>query len=108
MGHERRQRVRDEPGWCPRVERQQAREKAQPLEAKERSRVLFRDYAKGYLEWARTHHRSYTTTRGQVEVLIDVFGDRKLDEITTADVERFLARLSEGETSSNGRFRPEP
>jgi site-specific recombinase XerD len=98
--HERRQRVRGEPGWCPRVEQRQAREKARALEEKERSRVLFRDYAKDYLEWARTHHHSYTTTRGQVEALIDVFGDRHLDEITTADVERFLARLSEGESPS--------
>ena len=60
----------------------------------------FRDYAKGYLEWARTHHRSYTTTRGQVEALINVFGNRKLDEITTTDVERFLARLAEGGSPS--------
>jgi len=98
--HERRQRVRGEPGWCPRREQLEAREKAKGREAKERTRVLFRDYAKDYLEWALIHHRSYATTRGQVEALINVFGDRKLDEITMADVERFLARLSEGKSPS--------
>jgi len=98
--HERRQHVHDEPGWCPRVERQQARERARTLEAKARSRVLFRNYAKEYLAWARTHHRSYSTTQGQVEALCDAFSDRKLDEITTADAERFLGRLSEGGSPS--------
>src|SRR5262245_31712504 len=59
--HERRQRVRGQPGWCPRIEQQQARDKAKIFEAKERSRLVFRDYAKDYLEWARIHHRSYDT-----------------------------------------------
>jgi len=87
--HERRARVLDEPGWCPAVEQRQARVRVLREQAQERARMTFRDYGKQYLDWAETHHRSYETTRGQVEALIADFGDRRLDEITTADAERF-------------------
>src|SRR5713101_7188392 len=88
--HERRARVMDEPGWCPKVDRLQGRERARREQAQERGRVKFGAYAVQYLEWAKVHHRSYETTRGQVEALIAAFGERKLDEVTPADVERFL------------------
>ena len=98
--HERRARVLDEPGWCPAVERRQERARVLREQAQERARMTFRDYAKQYLVWADAHHRSYETTRGQVEALIAAYGDRKLDEITTADAERFLAGLREGRSPS--------
>src|SRR2546430_1900577 len=98
--HERRARVLDEPGWCPAVERQQEGARVLREQAQERARMTFRDYAKQYLAWAEAHHRSYETTRGQVEALIAAYGDRKLDEITTADAERFLAGLREGRSPS--------
>lgn len=101
--HERRNRVHDEPGWCPRIEREQARAAAKALAARERERLTFRGYADRYLRWAEDQHRSYQTTKSQVEALIEVFGDRKLDEITTADVEPFLAGLREGSSSPSKR-----
>jgi len=98
--HERRARVLDEPGWCPAVERRQERALVLREQAREQARMPFRDYGKQYLAWAEAHHRSYETTRGQVEALVAAFGNRKLDEITTADAERFLAGLREGRSPS--------
>ncbi len=98
--HERRARVLDEPGWCPAVERRQERARVLREQVRERARMAFRDYGKQYLVWAEVHHRSYETTRGQVEALIAAFGDRKLDEFTTADAEGFLTGLREGRSPS--------
>lgn len=101
--HQRRKRACHEPGWCPKIERAQARAAAKALAARERERLTFREYAKRYLVWAKDQHRSYETTRGQVEALIGAFGDRKLDEITTTDIERFLAGLRQGWSSPSRR-----
>src|SRR5437879_11719570 len=94
--HERRARVLDEPGWCPAVERRQERALVLREQAREQARMPFRDYGKQYLAWAEAHHRSYETTRGQVEALVAAFGNRKLDVVTNADAAHYIAVLSEG------------
>lgn len=91
--HARRRRALGEPGWCPGVERRQERERAREAEERSARRVSFEAYARDYLAWASLHHRGYATEAGRVEAMIDRFGEKKLDEITTADVEGFLDEL---------------
>jgi hypothetical protein len=43
--HERRGRMRDEPRWCPRVERREARKDAQAEAERRRGQIPFRRYA---------------------------------------------------------------
>lgn len=95
--HERRARAHDEPGWCPGVERQQKRDGARAERARERARMTFADYARDFMAWARVNHRSWTKDDSRLSRVLPVFGERKLDEITTADVERFLDGLTKGE-----------
>jgi site-specific recombinase XerD len=95
--HDRRARAQDEPGWCPAVERGQARAAA----TKAKARSTFREYAKDYLEWAEPRKRSWKKDRARLSRPLAVFGDRKLDEITTPDVERFLDSLSVSGATSN-------
>jgi hypothetical protein len=97
--HDRRARAHDQPGWCPIAERRQTRERARADAARERGRLFFAEYAKQYLAWARGQHRSFTTTVSQVKRLVATFGTRKLDEITTGDIDRFLMELGEGNTA---------
>lgn len=93
--HDRRSRAHNEPGSCPQVEAGRERERARAERLREQARVTFREYASAYLKWAEAHHRSWMTTRSQVKALLAVFGDRRLDEITTADAERFLSGIQE-------------
>jgi integrase len=94
--HERRNRARSEPGWCPVVDTRQARQRVQAAEARERARVTFASYATDdYRPWARKQHRSAATTESQVMRLVGEFGALKLDEVTTAVVERFLNKLED-------------
>lgn len=93
--HECRARAHDEAGWCPLVERRQARELAGAERARERRRVTFRVYAAEYLEWSRRHKRSWETDAARLKGLVAAFGDRRLDEITAADVERLRDGLLE-------------
>jgi integrase len=90
---ERRLRVQREPGWCPTVEARLQQKRVRQEEAREKARITFSDYAKDYLEWSRKHKRSWTTDRGMFTRLLPVFGDKKLDEVTAADVERFRDSL---------------
>lgn len=96
----RRQCAHEQPSWCPLVERRQAREQAQAEAERERRRVTFKTYAEQYLTWAQIHQRSHKTTRAEVGWLIRVLGERPLDQITTADIERVLAGLQAGESPS--------
>jgi integrase len=93
--HDRRARVRREPGWCPAAERRQARAHAL-------TRVTLRTYSTDYLAWAKDHKRSWTKDRSRLSRILPALGDRKLDEITTADLERFLATLRQGERAVTG------
>jgi integrase len=96
--HDRRARAQDEVGWCPAVERGRVRAQA----AQARERVTFAEYAADYLTWAKDHKRSWTKDRSRLTRILPVFGDRKLDELTTADVERFLESLRGGERAVSG------
>jgi integrase len=91
--HDRRARAHSEAGWCPAVERSVARVRA----AKSRARVTLREYATDYLAWAKVHKRSWTKDRSRLARILPALGDRKLDEITTAEAERFLESLRQGE-----------
>src|SRR5215471_5905139 len=94
--HARRARVLAEPGWCPRVERLAAKVRSQADEARERARITFGEYAEGYLKWSETNKRSWTTDRAMLKSrLTPTFGTRKLDEVTTSDVERFRETLAD-------------
>jgi integrase len=71
--------------------------------------VTFEDYAKDYEAWTRTEHRGWRKEQGRVARLVAAFGPRKLDEITTADIERFLDELRRGDRAvspaSRNRYR---
>jgi integrase len=95
--YERRARANDEPGWCPSVERQNARKQADAARERERGRITLREHSKDFISWAKVHHRSWTKDHSRLSRVLPVLGDTKLDEITTADVERFLGSLLEGE-----------
>ncbi len=99
--HERKAQAYAEPQWCPAAKRREVRAAAKAREAEEAKRIDFRQYAEeSYLPWAEIHQRSYRTTRAEVGWLVKQFGDRKLEEISTADVERVLAGLQSGESPS--------
>jgi len=96
----RRARALAAPGWCPRVERGLERKRAA-------GRVLFSDYAAGYLEWAMASgKRSWAKDRSRLNSIKPVFGNKRLDEITTAEIERFLHGLMDGRAPATvNRFR---
>ena len=97
--YERRTHAHDEPGWCPRAERQQAK-------VEEARRVTFRQYGAEYLAWAKLHHRGWKTEESRINKMVTAFRDAKLDAITPADVERFLDRLLEERSqSTRNRYR---
>jgi hypothetical protein len=81
---ERRIRAQREPGWCPLIEAQAARTQAKEAQRRE-------------IGWARINHRSWAKDDSRLSRVTPVLGKKKLDEITTADVEHFLALLLEGE-----------
>jgi hypothetical protein len=92
--HDRRNRAQAEPGWCPRIEAQRERDRVRADRAREKARILFRDYAPVVAEWRRQNReRSWRTDQGRIKVLVDAFGDRCLDEITSLDIERFRDSL---------------
>ena len=94
--YERRARAHDEAGWCPAIERQQARERAHTAVERERRRLTLREHALDFIAWAKVHHRSWAKDHSRLSRVLPVLGDKRLDEITTADVERFLGSLLEG------------
>lgn len=91
--HERRNRAQREPGWCPKLEAARERNRARADQAREKARVTFREYAKGYGEWSRQNKRSWRTDDGRIKVLTERFGDKRLDEITSLEIERFRDSL---------------
>jgi len=62
-------------------------------QVRERARVTFRDYAKGYGDWSKHNKRSWRTDEGRIKVLTERFGDKRLDEITSLEIERFRDSL---------------
>jgi site-specific recombinase XerD len=96
--HERRARAYVEPGWCPRREREAARQQAIAERQRECSRVTFEDYARDdYTPWMQAQHRSWKKDHSRLTRLLPVLGSKRLDEITTGDVERLLDSLGHGD-----------
>jgi len=93
--HARRARVLTEPGWCPAAERAAAREQARADRVRERRRITFEEYSRDFIAWAKHNHRSWAKDDSRLTRVLPVFGPRKLDDITSADVERFLRSLRE-------------
>src|SRR5262250_1142719 len=83
--HDRRARAQDEPGWCPVTERDTKRAEARAAQAR---RVIFRDYARDYLTWAKLHHRGWRTEASRISVMVEALGDVLLDALTHEDVEK--------------------
>jgi site-specific recombinase XerD len=95
--HARRARALDEPGWCPDVERRQAKDRARIERQRQRARMTFAEYGREFIAWAKVHHRSWAKDDSRLSRVLPVLGTKKLDEISTADIERLLASLREGE-----------
>src|SRR5262245_12879434 len=93
----RRARAHQQPGWCPLIEAQQARAHAKESRQREQARVTFAEHAKDFIGWAKVNHRSWAKDDSRLSRVTPVLGQKKLDEITTANVEHFLASLREGE-----------
>ena len=89
----RRQRVHEDPTWCPAVERRAARQRARAEDERERRRMTFRQYAADYLAWSASVHRAQRTAQYEVRRLVTLLGDTALDAITPADVERCVRAL---------------
>jgi site-specific recombinase XerD len=104
--YEHRVRAHREPGWCPRVERGQERERAARDQAQAARRRTFRAFADEYLAWARLHHRGWRTEQSRIELMQQELGDLMLDRVTPADVERFLDALLKGRSqATRNRYR---
>jgi integrase len=111
--HERRARAHAHPGWCPVIEHQRARAAAAATRATETTRVTFAQYATGYLAWCQqpdasgqVRKRSWRTIKSELSRLLPAFGGRTLQDITTADVERFRdSLLSEMTQATANRYR---
>jgi site-specific recombinase XerD len=104
--HERRRRAHEEAGWCPRIERQRDQERSRAEQERQARCMTFRDYAKEYVEWAKLHHRGWRTEQSRVDAMVKVFGERKLDAIATADVDRFLdGLLAKRSGATRNRYR---
>src|SRR5215475_5322073 len=62
----------------------------------ERRRVTFREYSVIYLEHAKVHKRSWTSDVGRLARYSERFGDRRLDAITSLELEQFRDSLLSG------------
>lgn len=74
--HERRARVHNGAGWCPAIERRDARARVRLEAEREKRRVTFRNYARTYIEYAKAHKRSWESDVGRLAVCSERFGDR--------------------------------
>ncbi len=81
------------PANLPAIEMHRERERVRGEQAREKASVTFRDYANEYGEWSRQNKRSWRTDEGRIKVLTGRFGDKRLDEITSLEIERFRDSL---------------
>jgi hypothetical protein len=72
-------RVLSEPGWCPNVERQNERERAEAACEQLARRVTFAAYADDYLAWAKLHHKGWETEASRIGVMKAALGASKLN-----------------------------
>jgi hypothetical protein len=87
-------RAHAEPGWCPAIERQQVRASVREEAARAERRQTFKQYVADYGAWATVHKRGWRKTERYSAARLEAeLGDRLLEAITTADVERVLDRL---------------
>jgi len=98
--HARKRLAHDQPGWCPRDEREKARKAAEKRRASEATRITFTQYADEYLAWCQqvdstgqVRMRSWRTIKSEMSRLRPAFGPKVLGEITRTDVERFIEDL---------------
>ena len=57
-----------------------------------RKAPAFREFAQRYLEHAKQHKRSWKRDAGVVAKLLTFFGDRRLDDVSAWDVQRYKAQ----------------
>ena len=69
--------------FCPDVERKQR-------QAKRRERILFKEIAQDFLDYAKAHKRD-RCDKFRMERLLSVFGEKLVSDITPEDVERYKA-----------------
>ena len=93
--HERRGRMHDELGWCPRVERRQACDRVAAEREREARRMTFSKYAEDYMAWSATVHRAQRTAQYEVRRLVSLLGDTGLDAITPRNAEKCVRGLHE-------------
>src|SRR5262245_47764513 len=101
--HERNKRTvraKNEPGWCPVVERQATHAEAQAKATEMAAQITFGQYAADYLDWCQQpdasgqlRKRSWRSIKAEMSRLVPQFGSQGLGEITTAEVERFVEGL---------------
>jgi len=68
-------------------------DRSAPDRAGDKARVTFREYGKIYGEWSKNNKRSWRTDEGRIKVLTVRFGDKRLDEISSLEIERFRDSL---------------
>jgi integrase len=105
--HDRRARAQDEPGWCPAVERDQARLEAEAAATRDRMRIAFKAFAEDhYLPHAKVHKRSWRTDESRIGWLVERLGGKRLDEIAAQDVDAVLLELrTDREPGTVNRYR---
>jgi integrase len=59
--------------------------------------VTLREHSADYIAWAKLHHRSWAKDDSRLARVLPALGDKRIDDITTADVERFLGSLQQGD-----------
>src|SRR5262249_54291204 len=93
--HERKARAHQDPGWCPTLERQQARAQARLAEAQQRQRRTFQQVAADYRIYTQTHKASYRTDLSRLRILTEAIGELYLEDITPQVIEQLRTRLIE-------------
>ena len=57
--------------------------------AKEPPKIRFRDFAKEYDNWCKANNKGYERKKQIIKHLVEVFGDKYLNEITTWEIEKY-------------------
>ena len=62
------------------------------LDIRRKPKVLFRDFAREYLEYSRANKRSWGRDQTSLGNLLPVFGEMYLSDITPGQIERYKAQ----------------
>jgi len=60
------------------------------LDKKKQPRSTFSELASLYIDWAKTNHRGFDSTRSRVNQLLETFGNVQLKEITPLEVDTYI------------------